>query len=119
MKIMYLAFSFLLISFVVSCTTPTISPEVRRIAANIKILNSNEISSNEYRIIGEAFGISCGKQLGNEPSMEMANQNMIINAAELGADAIINVMCEETGIDWKNNCWESIQCRGDAIIFKK
>lgn len=106
------------ILFIYSCAAATANPEIRRKASIIRILNIEDVPlDRQFEIVGEALGVSCGKQLGNEPSLEMAKQNMKIDAAKFSADAIINVMCEETGVDMIHNCWESIQCRGDAIKF--
>lgn len=96
----------------------SINPELRRKAANIEILTKEEIKSREYEIIGEVLGVSGARQAGANPDMEAAREKLKIEAAKLNADAVINVICEEGGIDLKRNYWKTIQCRGDAIKWK-
>lgn len=92
----------------------TVDPQLRRKAASIKILSEDPGSENR-EIIGEVLGVSCGRQLGSDPSVDAAREKMRIDAAKLNATSVINVMCEESGVDLMNNCWKTIQCRGDAI----
>jgi uncharacterized protein YbjQ (UPF0145 family) len=41
-----------------------------------------------------------------------------LRAALLDADAVVNVLCNTSSVDWVNNCWSSIICAGDAIRYK-
>ena len=116
----------LLILLVLFCTTlpacttvKSVDPELRRRAANLPILAANEVGDREYEILGEVEGVSCARQAGSDPSMEGARQELRINAAQIGADAVINTFCEEGGITFSRNCWKTIQCRADAIQWKQ
>lgn len=111
---------YLLIILLFTACAPaaTVNPELRRAAAKVQILKLEEIKSREYSIISEIMGLSCGRQLGSDPSVEAAREKLRIEAAKLGADAVLNVICEETGVNWAHNCWKTIQCRGDAIKWK-
>lgn len=113
----YLLFICLFILFN-SCSSPQIKDtQLRRKAAAIQILKVEEVKTRKYSIVKEVKGYSCGRQLGSDPSIDAARNKLRINAAKLDADAIINVICEETGVSWVYNCWKTIECRGDAIKF--
>ena len=70
--------------------------------------------------MGTVKGLSCHRnqyQVANTTDAE-ALQGIRINAAKLGADAVINTFCQTNStIDWRNNCWASITCVGEAIRF--
>lgn len=103
-----------------ACTSvKSVDPELRRRAANLPILSPEDVEEQEYDVIGEVEGVSCARQAGSNPSMEGARQELRINAAEVGADAIINTFCEEGGVTFSRNCWKTIQCRADAITWKE
>jgi uncharacterized protein YbjQ (UPF0145 family) len=41
---------------------------------------------------------------------------MRVQAAKLGANAIMDVTCNEAGADaFGTNCWKSVSCKGAAI----
>ena len=95
--------------------TMNLTPEMRRKAASTPILTSEQVGARKYTILSEVVGRSCARQLGSDPSMEAAREELKIKAAQLNADAITNVLCKEGGIDMANNCWKSVECRGDAV----
>jgi hypothetical protein len=72
-----------------------------------------------YETIGKAEGLSCLRKLDppNIPTEAEAMSGVKINAALMDADAVINVVCQNNGVDWVNNCWRSIVCIGAAIKF--
>ena len=99
--------------------------EVRRSASNMQIFKVDDEIPDNYNIIGVVKGIACGGQkntslgqFNNPPaSIDEAYRKLKINAAKINANGIINVFCEDTGIDWSKNCWTTITCVGDAITF--
>jgi hypothetical protein len=106
-------------ALLVACApTMNIAPEMRRQAAATPILTSEQLSSRKYSILGEVVGSSCARQVGSDPSMDAAREELKIKAAALNADAVTNSLCKEGGIDLGQNCWKSIECRGDAIKWK-
>jgi rRNA processing protein Gar1 len=70
-----------------------------------------------YKTIGKAKGLSCHRNAYAPRSIteDEAMQGVKINAVLMGADAVINIACQNNGVDWGNNCWSSIVCFGDAI----
>ena len=92
-----------------------ITPEVRRQAAAISIVTPEQIGDRKYSILAEVSGHSCARQVGSDPSMDAAREDLKIKAAQMGADAVASVLCKEGQISWTRNCWKTIECRGDAI----
>ena len=88
-------------------------------------LNTIEITKNgtevPHSVIATISGLSCNrnKYQKQDISDEEAIEGIRIKAAQLNADAVINVFCQKNSdTDWRNNCWASVKCIGDAIIYK-
>lgn len=74
-----------------------------------------------YEIIAPVTGLSCNrnKYQAQDISEAEAIEGVKINAVYLGADAVINTFCQtNSDTDWRNNCWASVKCIGDAVRFK-
>jgi uncharacterized protein YbjQ (UPF0145 family) len=94
------------------------SSTLRAKAANMPILQS--APEKPHRVIGTVSGLSCNrnKYQAQDISNEEALQGVRIEAAQLGADAVINTFCQKNSdTDWRNNCWASVKCIGDALVF--
>ncbi|MCG7972049.1 MAG: hypothetical protein JBO36_15475 [Candidatus Thiodiazotropha taylori] len=98
----------------------SLTSEQRSNLLNIEI--HNEGVTQEYTNLGQVKGLSCHRnahmtqQLGSDEAI----QGLKIRAVQLGADAVINMVCQKnSGTDWVNNCWASIICVGDAIKLIK
>jgi hypothetical protein len=81
-------------------------------------LKSGDIPKGSYQILGAVEGIACKRNLyaSGSPSMAEAQQGVRIRAAQLGADAIINIVCEDKReTDWGRNCRQTVVCVADAI----
>lgn len=107
-----------LLAILPSCATQTSNPALRRKAATVSLIlpDTKGIDGNrKYDIISEVEGVSCGRQLGSDPSLDAAREMLRIEAAKFDADAVLNIACEETGVSWTHNCWKTIECRGDAV----
>lgn len=99
-----------------SCaSSATTDPGVRRRAAAVQIIEPGQQIAREFTIIKEVEGTSCAKQIGSNPALDVAREMMRIEAGKLGADAVVNVACEEAGTSFRKNCWKSVTCRGDAV----
>lgn len=90
-------------------------PTLRRKAADIDILTREQIAGRSYETLTEVRSMSCARQLGSSPSMDAAKDMLRINAAKVGGEGLVKVLCEETGISFSSNCWKAIRCAGDAI----
>lgn len=116
---------FIFLAFLTGCASnPSISAlssETRAKVSQIIFLESEAIPKESYEILGSVEGLACKRNLyaSGAPSFEEARQGVKIRAAQLGANAIINMLCEENQkVDWGRNCWQSVICVGDAITIK-
>jgi len=88
-------------------------------AASIQIFQG--APDRSYEIIGPVTGLSCNrnKYQAQDISDAEALQGVKINAVALGADAVINTFCQtNSDTDWRNSCWASVKCIGDAVRYK-
>ena len=84
---------------------------------SMKVVESRFLPEGSYEILDTVEGLSCKRNAwSSEPPTESeAMQGVMIRSAQLGADAVTNVICEKHGQDWARNCWSEIICVGDAI----
>jgi hypothetical protein len=96
----------------------TTDPETRRRIAAVTLVEPGQKPDREFTIMQEVVGYSCARQMGSTPTMDEAKEALRVEAGKLGADAVVNVACEPTGVSMKKNCWKAIECRGDAAKWK-
>ena len=93
------------------------SAERQRVAEMV-VVRAGAIPRDSYQVLGSVEGIACKRNLyaSGSPSMDEAKQGVRIRAAQLGADAVTNMVCEDKReVDWGRNCWQTVVCVGDAI----
>ena len=96
-----------------------LSSEQRSKAASMKVYDSPPKDS--YVILGTVTGLSCNRNKYQTQAISDHEglEGVKIQAALLDADAVINTFCQtNSDTDWRNNCWASVKCVGDAIKFK-
>jgi len=99
----------------------SLTNQERERVQNIIFLETKEIPKDSYENLGTVEGLACKRNLyaSGAPTINKARQGVKIRAAKLGANAVLNVMCEENHeVDWIRNCWQSVVCVGDAIKIK-
>ena len=96
-----------------------LTSEQRAKAASMMVYETTP--DKPFTILETVTGLSCNRNkfqaqaISDHESLE----GVKIEAALLGADAVINTFCQtNSDTDWANNCWASIKCVGDAIKFK-
>lgn len=98
----------------------SLSPEQRgRVAAMAEYQSDSVPTGLTYRTLGAVKGLACKRNLyaSGKPSIEEAHQGVRIQAALLGANAVMNVVCEDKQeTDFAHNCWQTVVCIGDAIV---
>jgi S1-C subfamily serine protease len=111
----------LLALLIASCASnpsiSSLSPEERAKVSQIVLVPSGAIHRESYQRLGTVKGFDCDRSpygVGTV-SMETAHQGVRIRAAQLGADAVTNLLCESASVDWARNCWDNITCVADAI----
>lgn len=117
---------FLLVGICILSTGCMSNPRIEDLSSadrakvgSIQIFQSTPDRS--YEVLGTVTGLSCNrnKYQAQDISESEALQGVKINAANLGADAVINTLCQtNSDTDWRNNCWASVKCIGDAVRFK-
>ena len=116
--------ALLLILAISGCVSPLTSPPVGRLSsdqyARFKSMAvSREPTTRPHTMLGSVKGLSCSKNINQQISEEEAIEGVQLRAALLDADAIVNVVCKTSGVDWVNNCRSAIICAGDAIRYKQ
>lgn len=93
----------------------------RQRVAEMLVFEAGSIPRDSYQILGAIEGIACKRNLyaSGSPTMDEAKQGVSIRATQLGADAVINMICEDKReVDWGRNCWQTVVCVGDAIVLR-
>ena len=97
----------------------TLTPEELQALSKVTVYNDD--SPRPYTVIGTVNGTSCHPSVldsaRNEP---MATQGMKIKAAQAGADAVINAVCQSrlnSYVIWATNCRDQVVCAGTAVKF--
>jgi hypothetical protein len=119
MKKFWLFWCFLVVGCASNPRIEDMSSSDRAQAASIQIFQG--APDRPYAVIGEVSGLSCNrnKYQAQDISNDEALQGVKINAIKLGADAVINTFCQtNSDTDWRNNCWASVKCVGDAVRYK-
>ena len=102
----------------VACVTG-VDPVLRQKSANISIHYDNDVPW-PYSRLGQVEGLSCGQQLTNpHPDVEDAETRLRIAAYKVGAESVIDVKCVQGDTDWKNNCDNTVRCKGEGIRWLK
>lgn len=118
-KIVIIAATLILFGCASNPRIEDLSPEQRSKLAKIEIFRGD--IERPYIIIGTVSGLSCNRNKYQEQDIsdEEALEGIRIKAAQMNADAVINIFCQtNSDTDWRNNCWASIKCIGDAVVYK-
>jgi uncharacterized protein YbjQ (UPF0145 family) len=94
----------------------TLSSAQRAAVLNVKVLST--VPKESYESLGTVSGLSCNRNKYQAPNVsnDEAMQGLLIQAAQRGANAVVNTLCQtNSDTDWRNNCWASVKCVGDAI----
>lgn len=120
MNLSYKTCLFLLTITISGCSSnPTIdslSSQDRANVSQVQIFKGNPDRS--FKMLGQVSGLSCNRNLHQAQNVtdSEALEGVRIRAVKLGADAVINTLCQKNSdTDWGNNCWASVKCIGDAV----
>ena len=112
----------LLLAIPPACTTEPSESVLRKKANAVTLLlpktQGTELD-RKYEFVSTVKSSSCGRQQVSGPSLEAAQRMLKMEAAKAGADAVINIACEETDVRFSYNCSHAIKCRGDAVKWEK
>jgi hypothetical protein len=96
-----------------------LSPQERAKLGSIAVLDGTP--NREYELVGSVTGLSCNrnKYQAQDVSDREALEGVKLKAAQMNADAVINTFCQKSSdTDWRNNCWASVKCIGDAVRWR-
>lgn len=70
-------------------------------------------------LIGPVEATSCKNKVWDPAaSQDNALAQLRLKASQLGGTAVANVACGSDGTNLATNCWQSVNCRGTAILLK-
>ncbi|MBY4951218.1 hypothetical protein [Pantoea sp. DY-17] len=93
-----------------------LSSAQRAKAASIQVHADNPYP--QARVLQTVTGLSCNRNANQrqDVSRDEALEGIKIKATMIGADAVVNNICQKNSdTDWTNNCWASVKCIGDAV----
>jgi hypothetical protein len=96
--------------------TAALTPEQASQASAVAVYKAGDATPDKYQILDSISATDCsgapagGRVWGNA---EQAIENLRLKAAELGANALVNVSCSSAALS--DNCWSAQKCSGDAI----
>lgn len=93
-----------------------LSSTQRAKAANMQVHENNPYP--QAKVLKTVTGLSCNRNAyqRQDVSRDEALEGVKIQAALVGADAVVNNICQKNSdTDWGNNCWSSVKCIGDAV----
>ena len=96
-----------------------LQPSQRARVGKIEIYH--ESVDRPHTILGTVSGLSCNrnKYQAQDISDREALEGVKIKASIMNADAVINTFCQKNSdTDWRNNCWASVKCIGEAIRYQ-
>ena len=92
---------------------PEMSATDRGAAMNVRVYTVNQAPPKIERSIGPMTAYSC-KDLAWD-----ALEQLQLQAARAGANAVINVTFDKSGPDdWGSKCWKSLQASGTAVLVR-
>ncbi len=73
-------------------------------------------AASKMQSLGQVVGYSCKNKTSDIDATQVgASDQAKIVAAQRGATAISNLVCEEGGFSLVRNCWHSWECKATAL----
>ena len=96
---------------------PPASPQLRCAAAEVLLLDGPPVPP--HRKLRQVETIACARELAEAPDMAAARQQLKIEGARAGANAVGNIMCHEEDAGAARDCWKIARCTGDAYCASR
>ena len=89
-------------------------------AKNIKMHEKGSSPAGDFTVIQFIRSNSCGSKSSSRftGDWEEAKLLLRLEAATVGADAIVDYKCWTNPMDMVSNCWASKRCEGNAVKFR-
>jgi len=84
---------------------------------SVPTISRSEFRDGSFESLGSVQATSCFNNfLTDEGSSEQAAMDQLrYEASAIGAEGIVNPICEKEGTNLQKNCWTSVNCRAIAI----
>lgn len=95
-----------------------LTPEQMNRIHQVKIMPASYLANGSHTSLGRIKGLSCAADGQLVASEDEAQQQLLIKAAKLGANAISTPLCQANNrVDLGNNCWKSVVCISEAFVY--
>ncbi len=90
-----------------------------RLREDVVTVTTADLRMREYDALGLVTATSCFNNAFTDKgsSHQAAMDQLRYKASAVGANAILNPMCEKEGTSLSKNCWTSVNCTGAAIYI--
>jgi uncharacterized protein YbjQ (UPF0145 family) len=94
-----------------------VPPETMASALNVRVVRIGSDAPRVSKVLGQVSGNSCKNMAWDPPpSTNDALLRLRVEAAQRGANTVMDVACNEAGTDaFGTNCWASVSCKGVAV----
>jgi S1-C subfamily serine protease len=95
-----------------------VSEEVAaQLREDVPTLSRSEFRDGNFQSLGTVDATSCFNNFVTDEgsSEEAAMDQLRYEASALGADGLVNPICEKEGTNLQKNCWTSVTCRAIAV----
>ena len=92
-------------------------PPVGDLRRQVPVYSESDVPSHPYVVLQPLSATVCKHTLGeSSPTQEEVIDQLRIQAAGLGGNGLLHVMCEApSGLNASQECWASRSCHGAAI----
>jgi len=89
-----------------------VSPPIQPRSAHVVLFDGLPLAP--YRKIREVRTVACARELGRDPNIAAARDQLRVEAARRGGNAVGNVMCHYESGPAGSSCWKVAQCAGEV-----
>jgi hypothetical protein len=103
----------LIVPLLLAAACATSPARLRRAASAVVVIEGAR--PDGFEALGAVQALACQRDVyAGGPDMQAAWEQLKIEAARLGANALAGVICRQEGTNLSGNCWRAIRCVGDA-----
>lgn len=112
-----------LLSLLTGCATAFVEvielddEQIKTLDKTLPVFLTAELKGIDFDFLGSVKATSCFNNfILDDPSSKKDAMNQVkYKASIMGADAVINPICQKEGTSLSKNCWTSITCEAAAI----
>ena len=90
-------------------------------AKHIKMYEAGSAPERDFTVIQFIRSNSCGSKSSSRFTGDWQEAKLLLRleAATVGADAIVDYKCWTNPMDMVSNCWASKRCEGNAVKYRQ